>query len=314
MNIKQKYVAKYNVWLELHDELICVCDKDKNNSFVLGTLTKEGITRNRDVTQEQFEAIALLYSTADRYFSSRGKNDRKNEINKYAKPKYVAKYNLWLELREKDIYICFVNKDNDFVFGTLTEKGIVRNRSVNDDQSRIIGLLYVIAERHFLPSTRESIDRTTAKFININRLIDNYLEFKWQAWLELKNQEVYLYPLTGNKCQKIAKFTDITNVVQICNVFEEEEINKLQKRNRKDSEIISKHISFILKNIINFTIENSTEENNLFYFKMEVVDICQTTARRFFCPSYRKNQQAWRKFRHKQKCNLIQDAINKNSR
>lgn len=313
MNIKPKFVAKYNVWLELHDELIYVCDKDKNNSFVLGTLTKEGIARNRDVTQEQFEAIALLYSTADRYFSSRGKNDRKNEINKYAKPKYVAKYNLWLELREKDIYICFVNKDNDFVLGTLTEKGIVRNRSLSEDQSIIIGLLYTIAENHFSPSTRDSIDRTTARFIYINRWVDNYLMFKWQAWLELKNQEVYLYPLTEDKSQKIAYISDILEnfreALEVNDILEINSEYKVIDPYEQDSDRPIKQISFISHNIFEFV-----KENDLLRFQMEILDICQTTARRFFCPSYRKNQQAWRKFRHNQKYKLIQDAIDSHTR
>jgi len=209
MDIKPKFVTKYNLWLELRDELIYVCDKDKNNSFVLGTLTKKGIARNRDVTREQFEATALLYSTAERYFYGRNQNGQKNKLNQILKPKYVAKYNLWLELREEDIYICFVNKDNDFILGTLTEKGIVRNRSVNEENSRIIGLLYVIAERHFCPSTKENINRKSARFINIKRQVKS-LPFKWQVWLELENQQVYLYPLTGdNKYTKIAQLLDL---------------------------------------------------------------------------------------------------------
>ncbi|MEM7556373.1 MAG: hypothetical protein AAF378_20180 [Cyanobacteria bacterium P01_A01_bin.84] len=313
MNIKPKFVAKYNVWLELHDELICVCDKDKTNSFVLGSLTQEGIARNRDVTKEQFEAIALLYSTAERYFYSRSKNGKKNEINKYTKPKYVAKYNLWLELIGKDIYICFVNKDNDFILGTLTQKGIVRNRSLSEDRSIIVGLLYTIAENHFSPSTRDSIDRTTARFININRWIDNYLMFEWQSWLELKNQEVYLYPLAGEKCQKIAcirdipeKFREALKAKGILEINSEyEDIDPYEQ----DSDRPTKQISFIVKNIFEFV-----KENDLLLFKVEILNICQTNARRFFCPSYRKNQQAWRKFRHDQKYKLIQDAIDSNTR
>ncbi len=306
MNIKPKFVAKYNVWLELRDEFIYVCDKDKNNSFVFGTLTKEGIDRNRDVTKEQFEAIALLYLTAERYFYSRGKNDRKNKINKITKPKYVAKYNLWLELKGKNIYICFLNKDNDFILGTSTQKGIVRNRSVNEEKSRIIGLLYTIAERHFFPSTRDDIHRKTARFININRLVDNCLVFEWQAWLELENQEIFLYPLTGEKCEKIAYIHDIPeNNLEKLETDDISEIDPYQQ----ESDRPTQQIGFVPKGAFDFA-----KENDLWLFRSEILDICETTARRFFCPSYRKNQQAWKKFRHKQKCNLIQDAINKNSR
>lgn len=308
MNIKPKFVAKYNVWLELQDELICVFDQDKNNSFVLGTLTKEGIDRNRDVTKEQFEAIALLYSTANRYFCSRSKKGQKKKINNVIKPKYVKKINIWLELREKDIYICPINKDNDFILGTLTEKGIVRNRNVGEDQSRIIGSLYVIAERHFSPSTKENIDRTTARFIHISRHFYWYLN--WEAWFELRNQEVYLYPLAGKQGKKIAEFVDIPEICQE-KEFDSDLYNDLfpeiyEEIYQKAAEIAVKQISFCPKNIFDFT-----EENNLQLFRGEISDICQTTARRLFCPRYRQEQKEWKKFRHKQKYGLIQDALNK---
>ena len=53
--------------------------------------------------------------------------------------------------------------------------------------TRAISLCYSIAERYFGSIDRHSIDRTTAKLT------------KDELWLELKNREVRLYPLIGNK-------------------------------------------------------------------------------------------------------------------
>lgn len=103
------------------------------------------------------------------------------------KSKFVAKYNVYLDLEEDNIFICDRNRKHNLILGKLTEKGIERNRNVTKEQSRAISLCYSIAERHFSSIDRHSIDRTTAKLT------------KDELWLELNNREVRLYPLIGDK-------------------------------------------------------------------------------------------------------------------
>jgi len=72
--------------------------------------------------------------------------------------------------------------------------------------------------------------------------------------------------------------------------------------------ITGKHMRFFLENV-----EYFARDNNLMFFIKTIADICETIARRSFCPTHIKYQQALRKFRHNQKNKLILNAINQNN-
>ena len=53
MPTKSKFVAKYNIYLELEEDNVLICDCDRKHNLILGKPTEKGIERNRDTTEEQ---------------------------------------------------------------------------------------------------------------------------------------------------------------------------------------------------------------------------------------------------------------------
>lgn len=148
-----KYISKYEVWLELHDSEIRVYNRTRKAYLILGQFSKNGIERNRNVSEEQSDAIGLLYTTAERYFAP-----TETGLNKITAR--CVLYGFWLEVHNAEVRLYRNVGEEYIVVGKLDLEGDItldKNfrsfvLSGNDDFWKF----YEIAERHFSSREKET--------------------------------------------------------------------------------------------------------------------------------------------------------------
>ncbi|HEY9769966.1 MAG TPA: hypothetical protein V6C71_15975 [Coleofasciculaceae cyanobacterium] len=154
MSTKSKFVANYNVYLDLEEDNVLICDRYRKHNLVLGKPTEKGIKRNRDVTEEQSRAISLCYSIAERHFSSIDCHSIDRTTAK------LTKDELWLELNNREVRLYPLIGDKYLTIGWVSENGIANNHRTNDELYRHDTLVFCdkylkIAERYFCPQVKK---------------------------------------------------------------------------------------------------------------------------------------------------------------
>lgn len=117
--IIKKYIPKYEVWLELHNSKIRIYDHNRENYFVLGQVTKDGIERNRSISKEKSQSIGLLYKTAERYFCH-----NKDSLNKITARFVWLDY--WIELHNLEVRLYPTTGEEHIVIGKLCDEAGIK--------------------------------------------------------------------------------------------------------------------------------------------------------------------------------------------
>lgn len=169
-----KYISKYEVWLKLHDSEIRIYDQNRENYLILGQLTKNGIERNRSVEPEQFQAIGLLYPTAERYFCR-----NKDSLNKIMAR--CVWLDFWLELHDLEVRLYSTTGEEYIVIGELDEaEGIKMDKVFKSFVSKTSSdgfRFYEIALRLFSAREKESRKQVQEqKLLAKRKLIQNSLK------------------------------------------------------------------------------------------------------------------------------------------